>query len=454
MEKPKKIFLAHKRQNPDKSHNKSSRESSAKKTHHHHHHRNRSSLIKITIKTKRPNRKKLLKNKIEFFLSDINLYHDTYLKKIFVSENCGVTPETFLSFNSIKELLSDIINTDDKINVIIKSIEISNKLYYDKATNKIKRIHPFDEKNLDIASYDDRTLYIGNLPKITNHKLIYDIFEDYRILYISLLKKNKKFSGEALVTFNNKEDLPVIIKRYNNNVPEKISLLKIKPLESLVIMTKNEYLTKNKKTEKNVKNIITQNNINIPLNKNVCLKLFNVKKEIELKKIKKIFGKFCKGNMPIFIDLDRDKGIMILRFSTKANLDLFIEKINENKSNLKDIIENSNNEIKFKEMEEEEKNKYLEFVKKEIENFQNKKKYKKINNIKNILNNKLKEDVEEKADNIKKILDINSDLFKENCNKEVKNNVEIKNSEKQDEEEISKDINQEKMNSLDENKIV
>ena len=448
MEKTKKIFLTHKRKNPDKSNNKPIKENSEKKPHHHHH-RYHSPVTKITLKTKRPNRKKLLKNKIEFFLSDINLYHDTYLKKIYFSENCGVNPEVFLSFNSIKELLCDIKNKDDKINVIIKSIEISNKLYYDNATNKIKRIYSFEEKNIDINSYDDRTLYIGKLPKITNHKLIYDIFEDYKILYISLLKKNKKFSGEALVTFNNKEDLPVIIKRYNNIVPEKISRLKIEPLESLVIMTKNEYLAKNKKAKDSKKNITIKNDIKIPLDKNVCLKLFDVKKEIELKKIKKIFGKFCKDHMPIFIDLDRNTGIMILRFDSKDNLDFFIEKIKENKNNLKDIMENCNNEFKFKELEKEEKNKYLEFVKKEVENFQNKKKLKKINNIRNILNKKAKENLEDKADNIKKILDINSDIFKEKCNKEAKNYVGTKKSERSDEIKKTNDVDIDNEESLD-----
>ena len=62
----------------------------------------------ITKTTKRPNRKRLLKNKLEFFLSDINLYHDKYLKKIYLSNNESVTPEIFLTFNSIKLLLCDI----------------------------------------------------------------------------------------------------------------------------------------------------------------------------------------------------------------------------------------------------------------------------------------------------------------------------------------------------------
>ena len=40
----------------------------------------------LTKNTKKPNRKRLLKNRLEFFLSDINLYHDKFLKKnLFIS---------------------------------------------------------------------------------------------------------------------------------------------------------------------------------------------------------------------------------------------------------------------------------------------------------------------------------------------------------------------------------
>ena len=104
---------------------------------------------------KRPNRKRLLKNKLEFFMSDINLYHDKYLKKIYLSNNESVSPEIFLSFNSIKLLLCDIDKIENKKNIIIKAIEISNKLKYDKMTNKIRRVNPYKEKLINIELYEN-----------------------------------------------------------------------------------------------------------------------------------------------------------------------------------------------------------------------------------------------------------------------------------------------------------
>ena len=131
--------------------------------------RNRTEDDKVNIykkKKKRKNRKKLLKNKLEFFLSDINLYHDTYLKNIYLSNNSSISPEIFLTFNSIKDLLKDIKNDSDRKNVIIKAIEISHKLIYDKTTNQIRRIHSYQENLINPELFDKCTIFIQNLPPI------------------------------------------------------------------------------------------------------------------------------------------------------------------------------------------------------------------------------------------------------------------------------------------------
>ena len=337
-------------------------------------------IIKIT---KRPNRKRLLKNKLEFFLSDINLYHDKYLKKIYLSHNESVSPETFLTFNSIKILLSDIDKIENKKNVIIKAIEISNKLEYDKITNKIKRIEPYKEKLVNIDLYDKCTIYIENLPSIINHSIIYDLFKDYKILYISLLKgKNNKLTGQGYITFKNIEDIKKIIDKYNNSVPKIISSLNPKELKPLKIMTKEEY----------IKNYIS-NNIKINNNKlnnkenekknideNICIKINNIKDNINLNNIKK-----CLSNiiLPLFIDINRNDKIIILRYKSKEESNIFLEKFkNKNYDDIKDIInyEDKNNNY-IEELNEQERIKYLDFVKKEIENFREKKENKKRNKI-------------------------------------------------------------------------
>ena len=378
---------------------------------------------------KRPNRKRLLKNKLEFFMSDINLYHDKYLKKIYLSNNESVSPEIFLSFNSIKLLLCDIDKIENKKNVIIKAIEISNKLKYDKITNKIKRVNPYKEKLINIELYDKSTIYIENLPSIINHTIIYDLFKDYKILYISLLKgKNNKLNGQAFVTFKNIDDIPIIIDKYNNSVPKQISLLNPKELKPLKIITKEEYIKnyKPKTNNKNENKIENKNENKNNIDENICVKINNIKENINLNNVKK-----CLSNiiLPLFIDINRNDKIIILRFESKKESDLFIEKVKEkNYEDLKEIInidENNNKNI-IEELNEEERKKYIEFVKKEIANFKEKK------------NDKKKQKNKEKNEK-KDSFDIN------NTDKKGENN--INSNEKND-----LDVNN-KINNLNENKM-
>ena len=223
--------------------------------------------LKTKKNKKRKTRKKLLKNKLEFFFSDINLYHDTYLKNIYLTNNSGISPEIFLSFNSIKELLKNIKNDSDKKNIIIKSVEISRKLLYDKNTNLIKRKYPYQENQIDFEMLEKNTIFIQNFPTIINHNLIYELFQDYQILYIQLLKgKNRKYTGEAFITFKNKEDAENVISKYNNSVPKLISELNPKALIPLKSITKEEYI-KNKIVDINDKNNISKSENTISKNK-------------------------------------------------------------------------------------------------------------------------------------------------------------------------------------------
>ena len=344
----------------------------------------------ITKNNKRPNRKRLLKNKLEFFLSDINLYHDKYLKKIYLSHNESVSPETFLTFNSIKILLSDIDKTENKKNVIIKAVEISNKLIYDKVTNKIKRVEPYKEKLLNVNLYSKCTIYIENFPPIITHEIIYDLFKDYKILYISLLKgKNNRLSGQAFITLKNIEDVPKIIEKYNNSVPKQISMLNPRELKPLKIMTNENYLKLNpnetnkinrdksnsKSKSQNETNIKKSNNIN----ENICIKIKNIQDNVNLKNIKNCLSKII---LPLFIDINRNEKTIILRFESKKDSDLFLQKIKENNyEGFKDIVnlDNNNETINnfIEVLNEQENKKYLDFVKKEIENFKEKKELKK-----------------------------------------------------------------------------
>jgi hypothetical protein len=347
-------------------------------------------------KKKRKNRKKLLKNKLEFFLSDINLYHDSYLKNIYQSNNSSISPEIFLTFNSIKNLLKDIKNDSDRKNVIIKAIEISHKLIYDKTTNQIRRNHPYQENLINPELYDKCTVFIQNFPPIIiNHDIIYELFKDYKILYIQLIKgKNHLYTGEAFVTFKNIEDVENIINRFNNSIPKLISELNPKVLKPLKIMTKEDY-EKNKINDiSNInqaqnENKIVENKNNDNIDEHFLIKINHIKDNLTLNNIKKCLEKIAN---PQYIDINKNEKSLILRFDSKKTSDFFVSKLKEkNYENIKDILESpiKNNEIFNNivyELNEKERKDYLNLVKKKIENFKEKKE-----NSKNIKENHKKE---------------------------------------------------------------
>ena len=319
------------------------------------------------------NRKRLLRNKLDFFLSDVNLYYDKYLKEIYLSNNESVTPEIFLAFNSIKNLLYDIKKEEDKKNVIIKAIEISNKLIYDKSTNQIKRKTPFNEKLINNELLEKSTIYIQNLPPMINHLFIYDLFKDYKILYIKLLKgKKRDLTGEAFVILKNIDDVNNIITKYNNSIPKLLSSINPKVLKPLKIITKEDYL-KNQIKEDNTINKINHKQINSKNNidENALIKINNIKEKLTLKEAKK-----CLYNIafPSFIDINNNDNSMILRFDTKNDSDLFLGKIKEkNYEDIKDMLKDDNKNDLIEELNEKERKEYLDLVKIKIENYKEKK---------------------------------------------------------------------------------
>ena len=336
-------------------------------------------------KSKRKNRKKLLKNKLEFFLSDINLYHDSYLKNIYKTNNSSITPEIFLTFNSIKELLKDIKNDSDKKNVIIKAIEISHKLIYDKSTNQIKRKYPYQENLINPELLDKSTIFIQNFPpEIINYDLIYKLFNEYKIDFIKLLKgKNRLYTGEAFITFKNIEDVDNVIKKYNNSVPKLISELNPKILKPLKIITKEECMKNNivdfdiVQNIKDINNNINEKNFNKDksndnIDQNILVKIINIKNNVTLFMSKKCIYDIA---IPQFIDINKDEKTMILRFDSKNTSDLFISKLKEkNYENInilldKPIKNGDNNIIPIYELSERERKNYLNIVKEKIENY-------------------------------------------------------------------------------------
>ena len=210
-------------------------------------------------------------------------------------------------------------------------------------------------------------------------------------MFIQLLKKKKnKYSGEALITFENEEDVNDVIEQFNNSIPKLISELNPKELKPLKIMTKEIYLNNlnnidsdNKKENKDGNNNdnknmkekeLNENKSNNIIDENTLIKINHIKNNITLKIAKQCLYKIVT---PLFIDIDKKEKSMIIRFDSKITSDLFLSKIKENKyDNIKDILEISKDDEKnifAYELKDEERKDYLNNVKKKIENYKEKK---------------------------------------------------------------------------------
>lgn len=228
---------------------------------------------KITLSNKKPNRKKLLKIRLEFLLSDINLYHDQFLRRTYLSNNKGISPDIFLKCKSIKALLSDIEKNDKRRNELIKAVEISKDLIYNKASDKIGRKTPYNNKLIDIDMWNSCTIFVPNFPPGVNQQMIYDIFPEYKILYINLLikktKKEEKKYKQAYIILKEKEDVQKIINQYEGKLITKYKIFE----EPIHIMAKTDI---NKNDDNNKENNIEKNINNDDKNKNNKIGSFDI----------------------------------------------------------------------------------------------------------------------------------------------------------------------------------
>jgi hypothetical protein len=274
---------------------------------------------------KKPNRKKILKNKIEFLLSNINLMHDIFLRTLyFKKQNYGIPPEIFLKCNSIRALLSDIEKTENRKDILLKAVSISSKIYYEKNLNLIKRKYDFDITKINQDYVDKSTVFIQNLPSNITHELIYEIFDKYKIEYISLLKNkknkvknNKKETNnkiinclvskdqfrDCFITFKTKEEAEDCIKNYNNVFPVLKNLIyksnvNLIPLNIISKKDWEERYNQKPTESQNMKMNPPQNNCD----ENCLVKIHNLKPNINLFKFKNLLNTYCKC---LFVDLDR-----------------------------------------------------------------------------------------------------------------------------------------------------
>ena len=358
-------------------------------------------LMKVTLSNKKPNRKKLIKNRLEFLLSDINLYHDQFLRRTYLSNNKGISPDIFLKCKTIKSLLSDIEKNDKRRNELIKAVEISKELIYNKASDKIGRKTPYDHKLIDIDLWNSCTIYIPNLPTSINQQMIYDMFPEYKILYINILIKrlkneDKKYK-QAYIILKEKEDVQKIIEQYNGKMISKYKIFEepihivaknyIKNSEEKNEINTNENkmdAENNKKEENKINNenvvIIEKNKlIETNLENNICMIFSGLKDDIKLLEFIKILETMEK---PLFVDLDRNKNSAILRFKSKNESDSFFRKFcNGGSEALKNMFK-YDKVNKPRVFSQKENSEYLEMVKEKLQNFKADKLNKKLKKLK------------------------------------------------------------------------
>ena len=361
-------------------------------------------ISKLTLTNKKPNRKKQIKNRLEFLLSDINLYHDQFLRRTYLSNNKGISPDIFLKCKSIKLLLSDIEKNDRRRKELIKAVEISKDLVYNKASDKIGRKIPYNHKLIDNDLWDSCTIFIPNFPPGINQQMIYDIFPEYKILYINLLvkraKKDDKKYKQAYIILKEKEDVQKIINQYDGKKITKYKILE-EPIHILpkASIKENNDINKND-SENQQKNDDNQNNDNkinneinnqnvviieknklteVNLNDNICMSFSGLKEDIKLLEFIKILEQLEK---PLFVDLDRNKNSAILRFKSKKESDSFIRKFYNGGGELLKNMFKYDKINKPKIFNQKENMDYLELVKEKLQTFKADKLNKKLKKLK------------------------------------------------------------------------
>ena len=343
-------------------------------------------IVQFKKKVRYPNRKREIKQKLEFYLSDENLIHDKFLTNILKREGNGVKLETFLDFNKIRLFLNEIKDIEEKKKMLIKACETSDKIYYSQKDKKIYRKKDFDINSVNLDFLDNCTVYIENLPPNTTHDVLFEIFKKYKIKYISLPKHKKsgQCKGFSFITFNSIENANEVIKIFNKSLPDELDKINADQNNFLKIISKKEWLEQKKNFKEyklSLQKINQRNFINCldgneyienkeKIMKGTLIKLSSFDKTFELKDIKILVSNFIK---PIFIDYDIKTGIAILRFASPLLANEFLKVFNE-KNKIIELIDKET--IKCEKIIGKEEEEYLEKVSKLMEDFKVKKKKK------------------------------------------------------------------------------
>ena len=344
-----------------------------------------------------------LLNIIEFYFCDENIYNNKFIRNK-IKNSKGLTLDELLTFNKIKLLLNHIESNEIKKKIIKNSISESNKLFYDSEKKMIKRKIPFVFNKNYMKEFDERTIYIENIPLSINEDIIKKIFKDFKVKYISLpkFKGSKQNKGFCFITFDTKENSLSALKLKNNTVPNELISYYNKHVTNINILTKNEWL-KQKENMNNLQNNIKKlnmnyiknynlnfnnandsdeninindtnnnnnNNNNEKIEKNSLLKIYPLNKNIELDDLYIFTSNYIK---PKFIEIVNnnenlnEEKFAILRFESSIDVNNFMDLYAKSKEFLDD-----EDKLTIEPIIGEEENKIIVNIEQKIKEYKNK----------------------------------------------------------------------------------
>ena len=344
-----------------------------------------------------------LLNIIEFYFCDENIYNNKFIRNK-IKNSKGLTLDELLTFNKIKLLLNHIESNEIKKKIIKNSISESNKLFYDSEKKMIKRKIPFVFNKNYMKEFDERTIYIENIPLSINEDIIKKIFKDFKVKYISLpkFKGSKQNKGFCFITFDTKENSLNALKLKNNTVPNELISYYNKHVTNINILTKNEWL-KQKENMNNLQNNIKKlnmnyiknynlnfnnandsdeninindtnnnnnNNNNEKIEKNSLLKIYPLNKNIELDDLYIFTSNYIK---PKFIEIVNnnenlnEEKFAILRFESSIDVNNFMDLYAKSKEFLDD-----EDKLTIEPIIGEEENKIIVNIEQKIKEYKNK----------------------------------------------------------------------------------
>jgi RNA recognition motif-containing protein len=342
-----------------------------------------------------------LLNIIEFYFCDENIYNNKFIRNK-IKNSKGLTLDELLTFNKIKLLLNHIESNEIKKKIIKNSISESNKLFYDSEKKMIKRKIPFVFNKNYMKEFDERTIYIENIPLSINEDIIKKIFKDFKVKFISLpkFKGSKQNKGFCFITFDTKENSLSALKLKNNTVPNELISYYNKHVTNINILTKNEWL-KQKENMNNLQNNIKKlnmnyiknynlnfnnandsdeninindtnnnNNNNEKIEKNSLLKIYPLNKNIELDDLYIFTSNYIK---PKFIEIVNnnenlnEEKFAILRFESSIEVNNFMDLYAKSKEFLDD-----EDKLTIEPIIGEEENKIIVNIEQKIKEYKNK----------------------------------------------------------------------------------